>query len=246
MTEGTTEREAPPETPPAPTPAEQFAEAYDVEATEPNQEQAVPSETPETPAEEPPPQPVAYNHPNYLVQMAQDQGFSDEEIQSIPTDQLGQSVQHIQARVERSSAQRRVEEGRHEAMNRHPEPEPEPEAAVDFGMNLEESFTPELAKAIKVAANAQTKKIKELERRLAAQEQEKVAELTQTATQRFDAAIAKLGPGYEKILGKGTARQIQVANPAAYQAHQKPLGRAFGNSRLPAPTTSTSKMIWRR
>lgn len=205
-----------------PTPLETLVAEYDVgdasEASSSNAGQA-PAETSTTQES-----PVPQRHPSYLVRMARDLGLSDEEINSTPTDHLGQVVQLAQANIQKFVNQRMAEdEANKRSFLQQQQPTPKPvEAEEEISLaGLDESLhSPEIVGAFRQLAAANktaAKRIKELEGRLSQGEQREQARHQMTRNQEIDAVFASLGPQIEKHIGKGTGQQVKTGNPVAFQ-----------------------------
>lgn len=202
--------------------ADDFANSYDLgDAPEPDV----------TPAPAPIPDPAAAPlpaHPAWLVRMALDQGFSDDEIQATPTDLLGASVQRTQIAVQRAVA----EQQRAQALadSQRPQALPTavaqgqpsaPAAADELDLGDTTEFAPEFVNLLKKAVAAPLKEIKKLKAQLAQREQAEAARLAETKNQQIDRVIDALGQDFTPYFGKGSGQHVKAHQPVAFQNRLK-------------------------
>jgi hypothetical protein len=199
-----------PEATPAPSPAESLAAEYDYTDILPS---AVAQEPEPAPAAAPA-QPAAIQHPRYLVNMAIDMGFTQEEIATTPSDTLGRMLQVIQSR-QRLQPQQQQPQQQQQAVTAPPEPEEE----IDLGDTSD--FTPEVIALVKRAATAAvkaaTKRIKPV-----AEQVDELRQLDQMRTheqrnEKLDQLFTGLGADYSAHFGSGSGKQVKQNNPTAFR-----------------------------
>ena len=212
----TTAPDATHEAPATLTPTEQLAAQYDY--GDPTEQPVTPlsGSTPEPEQPAPAPARVSHKHPPYLVRMALEQGFSEEDISSTSPDTLGDIVH----RVQRQMAAQRERDMAQQAATRSPDrtqPPPPPaqqEDDVDLGLSPEEieELDPRLVKAMKSTVGMSAKKIKSLEQKLERYEQLETARQNETNNQKIDRLFSDLGPEYIQHFGKGEGQKLKASD----------------------------------
>lgn len=209
-------------------PEEALAAEYDVgdRGETPPIQPETSSDIPPSPTGEPAP-PSAPTHPRWLLNMALDQGFSDDEIREIPTDQLGEMVHRIHANVRRVSEQRQQAEGVEQSrrpqqqFQQQPQREPTIEDEIDLGDPERDGFTPEMVSLLKKATAIPLARVKQLEAQLAQLMQYQQNKEAEARFQLIDRVIEGFGPKYVKHFGKGNGQQVKAKDPQAFQKRIK-------------------------
>lgn len=169
---------------------------------------------PETPAA-----PPASTHPGYLVEFAKEFGFTDEEITSLSTEQLGRSVgilrKRDRERMSQLSAEYQVHNPRQPVAPPAPVvPPPEPE--IDLGID-ESQYGPGMIEAMKKVRRDSIKENQQLKEQLAAIQAQQQEQLQTASANHLDAAFDALGDGYEHVFGKGLGLEIEQDDPLSIQ-----------------------------
>lgn len=159
------------------------------------------------------PEPEAPVHPGYLVELARDFGFTDDEINGMPTDLLGRNVQILR---QREAQRQRTLSAEYQLQNpRVPQPAPappQPEPEIDLGID-EAEFGPEIVKVLKKVKGDSIKEARALREELA-QVKAQQAQVQQTATaNHLDAAFDLVGDEFKHIYGVGSAGEIGQSDP---------------------------------
>lgn len=165
----------------------------------------VPAQPPAaTPAAEPP------KHPVWLAELAKTSGFTQEQIDRLDTNALGEGVRFAQARQQQAPP--------HPVQPAAP-PEPPPEPVFDLGLSEEEknAFDPEFIKLLNKVGLAAEKKAAALEQRLAQYEHREVARTQFQVASAIDQAISGLGPEYQSLIGAGQGHEVMQTNPDAFR-----------------------------
>lgn len=244
-----------------PAPAETLAAQYDaeVEAT-PDEASSTPAPVPSSPPEEPEP-PPAVSHPRYLIQLALDHGFSDEEIASYSSEQLGSAVYHLQKQARELARQTSQERETQRALERPRDGRPElprpPESETgpaEEGLGLDETqYDAGLINAFK----KQQLQLKLLQEKLSHLDSREQARANQTMTERVDAAFRK----HETTLGKGARRDLSADSPeyarrmailgmvdrdTSHRSLEEKIDRAvevlYGQPQQPSPSAPTPEL----
>lgn len=183
------------------------------------------SDVPQEPVVTPAP-PSVPTHPRWLLNMALDQGFSDDEIREIPTDQLGEMVHRIHANVRRVSEQRQQAEGveqsrRPQQQQVQQQREPTIEDEIDLGDPERDGFTPEMVALLKRATAIPLARVKQLEAQLGQLMQYQQNKEAEARFQLIDRVIEGFGPQYVKHFGKGNGQRVKATDPQAFQKRLK-------------------------
>lgn len=195
----------------SPAPEVTLAAQYDAEAT-PDEASSTPAPVPASPPEEPEP-PPAVSHPRYLIQLALDHGFSDEEIASYSSEQLGSAVYHLQKQARELARQTSQERETQRALERPRDGRPEssrpPESETgpaEEGLGIDETqYDPGIVSLFK----KQQLELKLLKEKLGHLDNREQARANQTMTERVDQAFKK----HEGALGKGARRDLSADSP---------------------------------
>ena len=167
---------------------------------------------------------VTSKHPAYLVEQARQAGYSDDEIDAMPTNVLGKTL-HLQMRQQLAMRQQFDRERTlSEGQVRTPQPTPkEDEPDIDFGTDEEgrpltaADFHPGIVKALKNMSKSQRDEAKALRAELTKRdERDNQREMVRVANV-YDAAFVALGPDYEHLIGKGPGRGMGEAQKAEYR-----------------------------
>jgi hypothetical protein len=162
--------------------------------------------------------PQGHAHPAWLVRMAQEQGFTDEEITATDPNLLGDQIQRINTKVQRRLAEERARLP-HREQTTYNAPQREAPALVEDEVSLgslEQQLAPELTSELKRVLGNNLKRVKEVEKKLAASEKRDLERRNRQIASQFDNAIASLGKPYEKIFGVGTGADVERSNPEAF------------------------------
>jgi hypothetical protein len=197
------------------TPPVQTPDPYDLGNTELDMRQpdGLPVEQPRDPATgqfisrvpEPSSEPAKPTHPAGLAALALDLGFEQDDIDNMTTDSLARSIRRVRSQMERTAQQfAHARDMDRAAVKQLPPEQPE---VFDVGLNPEE-YDPKLIAALQQIHGTSAKRIKDLEARLAASEQRSTQTRLQSARDAIDAGFAKMGPKYEKFVGKGSVSSL--------------------------------------
>lgn len=163
-------------------------------------------------------------HPRWLVQQAQDFGFADEDIQSLPTDQLGEIVSRVARSVHKITRENQRAEQTH---NPNPPPAapltPPPEEELDLGFSAElgrnateKDYDTNLMKLFK----AQQKALKEMRAEVAALRQGEQVRQVETMAERIDRLFSALPDSHKGLFGKvraGKCSRTPRSTPAGWR-----------------------------
>ncbi len=155
------------------------------------------------------PEPKPPAHPAYLVDAARDFGFSEDDIQEMPTDALGRAVNRVRKSQETNRTQMAAERAIVDPQRQPSVPSTGGEAgggvktpeADDLGIK-EEDYDPEVVKIFRRFHN----EIKELRQRLGGVVTHLEQKDNETRTEWADRLFAEHGD--DSILGKGTRRVL--------------------------------------
>lgn len=183
-------------------------------AKEPAQSPVTPVQQP-SPSLAPPPEVVAPaaatpKHPVWLAELAKSSGFTQEQIDRLDTNALGEGVRFAQARQQQAPPQ---------PVQPAPLPEPPPEPVFDLGLSEEEksAFDPEFIKLLNKVGLAAEKKAAALEQRLAQYEHREVQRTQFQVASAIDQAISGLGTEYHNLIGAGQGHEVMQTNPDAFR-----------------------------
>lgn len=163
----------------------------------------------------PAPEPTRHQHPSYLAKMAESHGISREEMDSMPTDFLGEMVDRLHRQQQRLSQEFATAKQLGQP-RQQPAAAPPPvleEEAIDLGIN-EEDYAPEFVTAMKKVASHGNKKLKALEEKLQQYEQRDLARQQETFNQMVDRRFNE-DASLAKVFGKGTIGEIKSSNQKA-------------------------------
>jgi hypothetical protein len=155
----------------------------------------------------------AQQHPSYLVREAQELGFQDDEIASMPTEQLGQLVQRINSRNRQQQRElpRPVQQ---QPQRQQQAPPPEPELVADAELA---EFDPALQGVVKKLMG----KIKEQDQTILQLQQMEVNRHNETRNQAADRLFVSK-PEYAQFFGKAGGNRLATATDEASRTY-------FGN-----------------
>lgn len=201
---------------PVPTPPED--DPFNIEPPAPVQEAAPKEDRPRNPdgtfAKQ---EPDAPTHPSYLIEAAKEAGFDDNEIASIPTDQLHAQVHRAQRAARLAQQQEREafarihgQERPQQPREQAPPPEPDDNLVID---ELEkEGYDPRLMKTMRklIARNKELETIKSEIGNVAHRERERSVT---TNTEKIEAAFESLGPDFHVYFGDGAASEMANGSP---------------------------------
>lgn len=157
------------------------------------------------------PEESAPKHPQGLVELARDFGFSDDEIGELSTSGLSAAIRRVRAVQEATRSQFAQAE-----LVTKPAPIPEPE--LDLGLNAEE-YDEKVVNAFNKlkARDAETSRaLKELREELAQTRKANEDRDSRETARLIDDAIEALGPDYESYFGKGSGYDLKDSDPQAY------------------------------
>lgn len=158
--------------------------------------------------------PETFSHPRWLVDQASDLGYTQEDLDTTPTDQLGREISRLHKQLRQNTRQddraQTVETARGSVEPLPPEPEKD---ELDFGGVKDDEGSPftekHLHPGIAAILKAQAKQLKDLKADLEAVKgytQSKINEENLTIAERIDNTFAKFN---DPRLGKGSVDQLK-------------------------------------
>jgi hypothetical protein len=176
-----------------------------------------------------------------LVEQATSFGYTEEEIEAMPTHILGKTMhrmgqEQLRFRDEMLRA-RQVSDGQVRA----PQPPPTPveeDIQLDWGQDedgrqlTEKDFHPGVVKALKQIAMKQQKETKGLREELSKRDQRDEQRELNRAAAVYDAAFAALGKDYEHLVGTGPGREMGEDKKAEYRRRIAILTEAQADPRI--------------
>lgn len=179
------------------------------------------------------PEKKAHEHSASLIGLAQDYGIDQEDIDELDSEALTRMIRVVRKRDGALQASHSRDTAANNSMERKPvpPPEPEPEPEIDLGID-EEAFGPELVGAMKKIAKTSEKRIRDLEKSLAAEKAQNDARSIQQATLLTEEAFEAISTEYPDLFGKGSIDQIKAKDPDAHYRRLMLFNRAGADPRL--------------
>lgn len=185
-------------------------------AAQPAPAAAIPPPPPAQPAIPPaqaaaPPTP---KHPVWLSELAKTSGFTQEQIDRLDTNALGEGVRFAQAR---GLNQQQPQAPPPAAPVQSQAPPPPPEFDLGLTDDQKEEFGPELMGVLTKIGQATAQKTAALEQRLAQYEHREIQRSQVQVMNAVDMAITSLPPEYQQILGAGPGVEVMQTMPEVWE-----------------------------
>jgi hypothetical protein len=189
---------------------------------------------------------TAPRHPSYLVEQARDFGWSDAEIDAMPTESLGFAV----TRMHKQQRQLRDEMATQRTLTNPPPQQPRqqqipsPPPPDDFDVNLDEDIViPEIANAVKKVSAAAKKEINDLKERLARAEGREQERDNRELAEVLDGAFAALPPELRKFFGDKPGRDMTEADKKEWNRRLSILNQTGLNFKQSSRGTINAKVL---
>lgn len=239
------------------------ADPYDIGDTNLNVE--IPDKKPETPTEVPPSDAAAVadsvpssqdrprnpdgtfakipKHEAFLVQQAEEYGYSPEDIDEMSPAALRRVItqhrNHQRLLTEQFTKQYSLDQNK----VRQPveAPKPPEEDAIDLGLD-EAQYDPQLIQAMKKLAGARNAEIKELRQKLDERDQRDQQREGLRLESIIDNAFSSMGDKFEKVFGRGAGRDVSQNDQAGYRRRLAVLRDAQINAQNMTPAQIKAKI----
>ena len=223
------------------------------EKTPVKQEEAAPSVAADTDPAPPPAQDRPRNpdgtfakipkHEAFLVQQAEEYGYSSEDIDEMSPAALRRVItqhrNHQRLLTEQFTKQYSLDQNK----VRQPveAPKPPEEDTIDLGLD-ENQYDPQLIQAMKKLAGARNAEIKELRQKLDERDQRDQQREGLRLESIIDNAFSSLGDKFEKVFGRGAGRDVSQNDQAGYRRRLAVLRDAQINAQNMTPAQIKAKI----